>query len=201
MRYARARNRERGSGLFIVILIAAGMAALGITLLSLTSMGPKISGGLRTQEEAFNAAEAGFNAARVAIDDLFGAGTWTSFAGHYLTQPNNVDDPFLSGVSNPNYFRRLTDEQLLLAFDPGKDGTPDYSPFVFFQQTFAKDETGATDLRLTYTAFLIDDEAGGGTADPSDALLVVIGVVRAGTRILSTCRLEIVLAYQQGGGG
>jgi hypothetical protein len=54
---------------------------------------------------------------------------------------------------------------------------------------------------LAYTAFLIDDEAGGSTADPSDAILVVIGVVRAGTRILSTSRLEIVLAYQQGGGG
>lgn len=201
MRKAQARNRERGSGLFIVILIAAGMAALGFTLLSLTTMGPKISGGLRSQEEAFNAAEAGFNAARVAIEDLFSFGTWTSFAGHYLTQPSNLGLPFILEAPNPGYFRRLTDEELLLAFDPGKDGTADYSPFIYFQQTFALDETSATDLRLTYTAFLIDDEAGGGIADPSDALLVVIGVVRAGTRILSTSRLEIGLAFQLGGGG
>nr|HPH44477.1 hypothetical protein [Candidatus Aminicenantes bacterium] len=57
-RTARHRNRERGAGLFIVILIVAGLAALGMTLLTLTSMGPKMSGGLRSQEEAFNAAEA-----------------------------------------------------------------------------------------------------------------------------------------------
>jgi len=195
MKKAMVRRRERGEGLFIIILISAGLAALGMTLLTLTSMGPRISGGLRTQEEAFNAAEAGFNAARVAIADYFAVGGWSSFAGHYLTQPSSLDIPFISNAINPNYFRRKTNEELLLAFDPEKDGTANYSPFIFFQQTFALDEDGATDLRLAYTAFLLDDEAGGGTADASDALLVVIGVVKAGTRILATTRLEIVLGF------
>ena len=196
MKKATVRRRERGAGLFIVILIAAGLAAIGLTLLTLTSMGPKISGGMRTQEEAFNAAEAGFNAARVAIGDNFAVGGWTSFVGHYLTQPSFLDRPFVSSTVNADYFRRKTDEELLLAFDPEKDGTPNYSPFIYFQQTFTLDESGGTDLRLAYTAFLIDDEAGGGTPDPQDALLVVIGVVRAGTRILATTRLEIVLAFE-----
>ena len=50
----------------------------------------------------------------------------------------------------------------------------------------------------TNRAFLINDEAAGGAADPNDVLLVVIGVVRSGSRILATTRLEIVLAYVAG---
>jgi len=193
------RKRERGAGLFIVILIVAGLAALGVTLLTLTSMGPKMSGGLRTYEQAFNAAEAGFGATQSLIKGDFGAGTWTDFSGHYLSSPNNIALPLVSGSVNSYYFRRMTDEDLLLALDPGKDGTADYSPILFFRQTFATTESGATDTSLVYTAFLIDDEAGGGTADPLDALLVVIGEVRAGTRILATSRLEIVLKYENNG--
>ena len=68
MRTKSLRNSERGSGLIIVIILVAGLAALGMTLLTLTSMGPKMSGGLRSQEEAFNAAEAGFNAAQAVIN-------------------------------------------------------------------------------------------------------------------------------------
>ncbi len=192
------RNREKGSGLFIVILVVAGLAALGMTLLTLTSMGPKMSGGLRTQEEAFNAAEAGFNTVYALIKNYFGSGTWMSFAGHYLTQPSSLDLAFISQAINPNYFRRVPDEELLSALDPGKDGTPDFGPLIFFNQTFAVNESGATDTRLSYTAFLINDEAVGGAADPYDALLVVIGVVRTGTRILATSRLEIVLQYTAG---
>ena len=92
----------------------------------------------------------------------------------------------------------MPDEEILLALDPGKDGVPDYGPLLFFNQTFAATETGATDPRLSYTAFLINDEAAGGAADPNDVLLVVIGVVRSGSRILATTRLEIVLAYVAG---
>ena len=194
-----ARNRERGSGLFIVILIVAGLAALGVSLLTLTSMGPKMSGGLRSQEEAFNAAEAGFNAAQSVIKGHFGDGSWLNFEGHTLTQPSNIDLPFISSAVNSNYFRRVPDEDLLLALDPGKDGTADYAPLLFFNQTFATNESGATDTRLSYTAFLINDEAAGGAVDPNDVLMVVIGAVRAGTRILATTRLEIVLQYVAGG--
>ncbi len=195
MKTVTSRNRERGAGLFIVILIVAGLAALGMTLLTLTSMGPKMSGGLRSQEEAFNAAEAGFNAAQSVIKGHFGDGSWTSFAGHYLTQPSSIDQAFIATNINPNYFRRVPDEDLLLALDPGRDGTADYAPLLFFNQTFATNESGATDTRLSYTAFLINDEAAGGAVDPSDVLLVVIGAVRSGTRILATTRLEIVLQY------
>ena len=199
MNVVKVRKGERGSGLFIVILLVAGLAALGVSLLTLTSMGPKMSGGLRSQEEAFNAAEAGFNAAQSQIKAYFSGGTWASFEGHYLTQPTNIGLPFISGAVNPSYFRRMTDEEILLALDPGKDGTADYAPLLSFQQTFATIETGAADTRLVYTAFLINDEAAGGTPDHGDVLLVVIGVVRSGTRILASTRLEIVLQYVAGG--
>ena len=98
------RNSERGSGLIIVIILVAGLAALGMTLLTLTSMGPKMSGGLRSQEEAFNAAEAGFNAAQALIKGYFGGGAWLNFAGHYLTQPSNLDLAFISEAVNPELF-------------------------------------------------------------------------------------------------
>jgi len=203
MKFIRTQNRERGSGLIIVIVIVAGLAAIGMALLTLTSMGPKMSGGLRSHEEAFNAAEAGFNAAGAVIKGYFGSGAWLNFAGHYLTQPSNIDLAFIGTNVNPNYFRRVPDEELLLALYTAKDGTPDFGPLLFFNQTFATTESGSTDVRLSYTAFLINDEAIGGAADPNDALMVVIGVVRSGTgtsaRIVATSRLEIVLQYTPGG--
>jgi hypothetical protein len=193
---AKGRRHEQGSGLFIVILIAACLAAMGLSLLTLTAMGPKMSGGLRTQEEAFNAAEAGFDAARAEIEDHFAVGDWTDFTGRTLTVPTGIDIAFNAGVANAAYFRRKTDDELMLLFDAAGDGTPDVAPLVFFRQTFAQTGAGAVDTRLVYTAFLIDDEAGGGTTDPSDALLVVIGEVRQGTRTLASTRLEIGLSYQ-----
>jgi hypothetical protein len=195
MSRAVGRKRERGSGLFIVILVSACLAALGLSLLTLTSMGPKMSGGLRTQEEAFNAAEAGFDAARAVIEDNFATGNWANFSGRTLIIPTGIDVPFISGAVNVAYFRRLTDEELLQLFDAANDGTADVAPLVFFRQTFALDGSGATDRRLVYTAFLINDEAGGGTADASDALLVVIGEVRLGNRTLAATRLEIGLSF------
>jgi hypothetical protein len=199
MSAARGRKRERGAGLFIVILIAAGMAALGLSLLTLTSMGPKMAGGLRAQEEAFNAAEAGFDSARAIIEDHFAVGDWADFTGRTLTSPTGFDIPFTAGAPTANYFRRLTDEAILQLFDAAGDGSPDVAPLVAFRQTFAQDGAGATDARLVYTAFLINDEAGGGAADASDALLVVIGEVRQGTRTLASTRLEIGLSYQTQG--
>jgi hypothetical protein len=65
-------------------------------------------------------------------------------------------------------------------------------------QAFATDELGQTDVRLSATAFLINKQAGGGAPDPNTALLVVIGVVRSGTRILASTRLEIELSCQSG---
>ncbi len=193
------RKHERGAGLFIVILVAAAMAALGLSLLTLTSTGSKMAGGLRTQEEAFNAAEAGFEATRAVLENSFTAGGWTDFSWHTLKLPLGIDMPTILGLTSPAYFRRLTDEELLGLLDAAGDGTPDVAPVLAFRQTFALDGAGATDARLVYTAFLIDDEAGGGIADPSDALLVVIGEVRQGSRTLASTRLEIGLAFQGGG--
>jgi hypothetical protein len=199
MSRAARRKHEQGSGLFIVILIAACLAAMGLSILTLTAMGPKMAGGLRAQEEAFNAAEAGFDAARAAIEDHFAVGDWTDFTGRTLTVPTGIDIAFNSGVVNAAYFRRKTDDELMRLFDAAGDGTPDVAPLVAFRQTFALDGAGAVDTRLVYTAFLINEEAGGGTPDPSDALLVVIGEVRQGTRTLASTRLEIGLSYQAQG--
>lgn len=195
---ARGRDRERGAGLIVIIVVTAFLAAVGMSLLMLTNMGPKMSGGLRTQDQAFNAAEAGFEAARAIIENQFGGGLWSTFAGHYVTQPAYIDIPFTAGVPNANYFRRRTDQELIYVFDPNNDGLPDIANLLFFQRTFARTESGAVDMSLTSTAFLINDEAGGGIQDPNDALLVLIGVVRSGTRILATARIEVVLAYQTG---
>ena len=188
----RARRWESGAGLIIVILIIAFLIAIGIPLLVLTETGPKVSGSFRLHDEALNAAEAGFDAARRVIENHFIANEWVNFTGHYVTQPTNIDTPLDSG-GNPNaaYFRRQTDQALLSAFNTNGDGTPEVSNLLFFQQTFALDGQGNTDTRWAYTVFLIDDEAGTGTTDPSDALMVCIGVVRAGTRILDSVRVEV----------
>jgi hypothetical protein len=187
------KKAERGSGLIIVILVISFLLAVGIAVMTVTSTGPRVAGNVRNQEEAFNVAEAGFEASRKAIDDLINSGSWESFADHCLREPTGIDLPFNSGAVNPNYFRRRTDEELLTMILPYKG---DVDKVLFYDQPYVHNVAGGDDLRYTYTSFLIDDEAGGGTADPGDVLLVCIGVVRAGNRILSTARLEIVFAMQ-----
>ncbi|MBC7362478.1 MAG: pilus assembly PilX N-terminal domain-containing protein [Candidatus Aminicenantes bacterium] len=194
-----------GSGLIVVILVLAFMLTVGVAVLTVTSSGPKVSATMRYQEEAFNAAEAGFDAARMAIEDFFGTGQWVSFSEHCLTQPTGIDIPFLNNnleTPNPGYFRRLTDEQILSLLDNNHDGIADYpDQVVFFEQPFVYDQSGKLDQRYRYTVFLIDDEAGAGVSDPMDVLMVCIGVVRSGPnltdRILATCRLEIELEIPQ----
>lgn len=202
-------NRSRpssGSGLIVVILVLAFMLTVGVAVLTISSTGPKVSATMRYQEEAFNAAEAGFNAARTAIEESFGSRIWTSFSEHYLTQPAGIDIPFINNdLNNPNpvYFRRLTDEQILELLNPDQDEMADVpaEQLVFFEQPFVY-SNGQLDRRYRYTVFLIDDEAGTGMAsDPKDVLMVCIGVVRSGQdirdRILATCRLEIELEAPQ----
>lgn len=186
-------SQNRGSTLIVVILVIAFMLAVGIAVLTVTSTGPKISGNVRDQEEAFNAAEAGFDASRKAIEDLIMSGTWVSFSDHSLDQPAGIDIPFIAGAVNPLYFRRNTDEEVLAMILPYKD---DINQVIFYDRPYVKDTAGADDLRFTYSAFLINDEAGGGVPDPNDVLLVCIGVMRSGSRVLATARLEIVLAMQ-----
>lgn len=207
-------NFRPGSGMIAVILVLAFMMTVGIAVLMITSSGSKVSAAMRYQEEAFNAAEAGFDAAKAVIEENFGSGLWGNFSEHYLTRiftPAGIDIPFVNNdpaKPNPNYFRRLTDEQILQAIDPNHDGTPDLTSqdgqLIFLEQPFVYDRNGNLDERYRYTVFLIDDEAGTGLAsDPTDVLMVCIGVVRSGPRltdrILATCRLEIEIEIPLGG--
>ena len=187
------KRSEQGSGLIIVILVISFLLAVGIAVMTVTSTGPRVAGNVRNQEEAFNAAEAGFEASRRAISDNVDNAVWESFSDHCLREPTGIDLPFISGAVNPDYFRRRTDEEVLTMILPYKD---DPDKVIFYDQPYVRNAEGGDDLRYTYTSFLIDDEAGGGASDPGDVLLVCIGVVRAGNTILSTARLEIVFAMQ-----
>lgn len=186
----RNPGREKGSGLIVVILVMSFLVTVGIAVITVTSVGSRVAGNLRAQHQAFNAAEAGFDAAWIAIEDSFFVETWTSFDGHYLVDPTGIDLPL-----DVNYFRKLTDLELFTLLDSNDDGTPDYSNIIFFKQEFIPAQGGGTDPRYTYTAFLIDDERGGGVSDPSDVLLICIGTAGTGPT-MSTSRLEVVLAVE-----
>lgn len=193
-----SHNCRRGSSLIVVIMIVAFMLAVGVALLTITGTAPKVSGSVRDQEEAFNTAEAGFEAARMAVEGKFFDGTWTNLPDNCLQTPAGIDMPY-----DANYFRRKTDAELVAAPAAGGIPLPTANNGVIFKdQPFTKTAAGGDDLTRTYTAFLIDDEADtahGAVADPSDALMICIGVVRAGNRILSTSRLEILIGIQLGG--
>jgi hypothetical protein len=186
----RNPGREKGSGLIVVILVMSFLVTVGIAVITVTGVGSRVAGNIRAQHNAFNAAEAGFDAAWIAIEDSFLTEAWTSLDGHYLVDPTGIDLPL-----DVNYFRKLTDQELLTLLDSNDDGTPDYANIIFFKQEFIPAQGGGTDPRYTYTAFLIDDERGGGVSDPSDALLVCIGTAGTGTT-MSTSRLEVVLAVE-----
>jgi hypothetical protein len=188
-------NKEKGVGLIIVIMLLAFMLGTGMVLMTVTSSGSKVAGNLRSHQEAFNAAEAGFDAAWIALDDAFGSAQWTSFDGHYLFEPTGIDQPQMD-----NYFRKLTDVEILNIIDSDGDGAADVSNVLFCKQPFVKNESGEYDLRYTYTAFLIDDEAVAGTPDAGDAILVCIGTAGTGST-MSTSRLEIELAVEVPGAG
>lgn len=185
------KGEEKGVGIIVVIIVIAFLLAIGVGLLVITGTGPKVAGNIRFQQEAFNAGEAGFDAAWKSIDTAFVDLTWTSFEEHYLREPVGIDQPLQA-----NYFRRLTDEALLNIFDPDGNGSPDVANLLYFNQPYVLNNQGQLDHRYTYTVFLIDDEAGGGTPDPSDALMVCIGVVKSGNQILATSRIEAVLSIQ-----
>jgi len=177
-------RKNKGSALIIAILMIAFLASAGILLILVTTTGPKVASNIRLQEEAFNAAEAGFDAAWTVIENFYETEQWASFDGHYLTTDkdgNNLDTPWINGEENPYYFRRLSDEEILNALE-GLQPEPVTPGLIFNKQTFIQD-----DQIHTYTVFLIDDEAGSGTSDPTDALLVCIGTGPGNT----TKRLEI----------
>lgn len=186
----RDSGREKGAGLIVVILVMAFLVTVGIALITVTGTGSRVAGNVRAQQEAFNAAEAGFDAAWIAVEDFFLEEAWTTFEGNTLVDPTGIDLPL-----DDDYFRKLTDQQVLDLLDANGDGTPDYDNIIFFKQEYIPLSGGGTDPRYTYTVFLIDDEAGGIT-DPLDALLVCIGTAGTGSS-MSTSRIEAVLAVEQ----
>ena len=186
----KKEKKEKGSGLIVVIIVMAFLVTVGVAVITVTGVGSRVAGNVRSQHHAFNAAEAGFDAAWIAIEDSFLAETWTNFDGHYLVDPAGIDIPL-----DVNYFRKLTDQELLGLLDSNDDGTPDYSNIVFFKQEFIPAQSGGTDPRYTYTAFLIDDERGSGQSDPNDAILVCIGTAGTGAT-MTTSRIEVVLAVE-----
>ncbi len=183
----RIPGQEKGSGLIVVILVMAFLVTVGIAVITVTGIGSRVAGNIRTQHNAFNAAEAGFDSTWIAIEDLFINESWINFEGHYLVDPAGIDIP-----QDVNYFRKLSDQELLNLLDSNDDGTPDYGNILFFKQEFVPAQGGGTDPRFTYTAFLMDDERGGVASDPFDALLVCIGTSGTGSS-MTTSRIEVVL--------
>jgi hypothetical protein len=161
-RRAIDHSRQRGSGLIVIIMIVAFMLAVGMLLLTITGTSPKISDSMRIQGMAFDAAEAGFNAAWVILNDNFLNRVFSSFNGQYRTTfggAPGLDDPL-----SPSYFRGLTDEQIVadIAADP--------------TNAIFNSEPLVTDPLCTFTVFLINDEAPGTiTPDDNDCILVCIG--------------------------
>ena len=184
------KPHEKGVGLIVVILVLAFMLTVGIVLVTITSTGSKVTGNIRWQAQAFNAAEAGFDSSYLAIEDFFAGASWTSFDGHYLIDPAGIDIPL-----DDYYFRKKTDAEVLDLLDPTGDGNPDYDNVIFYKTPFIPDGAGAYDTRYTYTVFLIDDERGGGSPDPGDALLICIGAVQLGDTLI-TSRVEVELVIE-----
>ncbi len=184
-------HQRAGSALLVVILVLAFLLGTGMMLMTVTSTGSQTAGNIRSHQEAFNAAEAGFDAAWLAVDKAFADSEWINFEGHYMTEPTGIDLPY-----SADYFRRLTDEELMNYIDPDEDGNPDVANVIFCRQPFITRPDGTLDPDYTYTAFLIDDEAlAGVAADASDAMLVCIGIAGRGSS-RSTSRLEIELVIE-----
>ncbi len=189
----RGEKGRSGIALIVVVLVLAFLLSVGIGLLSITAAGPKLAANVRAQEQALNAAEAGFNLAWSQLESAFSNGEIMSFDGQCLKDPSGIDLPAAT-----NYFRKMTDLEILNLLDADRDGTADYSSVLFYRDTF-QPLGQIRDPLLTYTVFLIDDEAGGGTPDSTDALMVCIGTSGSGPS-LTTSRLEISIAVESPGG-
>ena len=170
-------SRERGSGLIVIIMIVAFMMAVGMLLLAVTGTSSKVSDNIRLQSLAFDAAEAGFDAAWAELNDYFLTMAYTSFSGHYHADyagnPGVLDEPGPI-LTHPFYFRNLTDEQIV-ADCLAHSG--DYAATLIFNNVpIAPDPTvapQAADFVASYTVFLVNDE--GAVPDDHDCIMVCIG--------------------------
>jgi hypothetical protein len=175
----RGKNPPKGVGLIIVILVIAFLLAMGLLVITVTSTGPAVASNVRLQQQAFNAAEAGFDAALRSLSDSLTGGLFVDFMGEYRTTYNN--QPGLDIPWDVNYFRKLTDKQLV------DDVQAHPLPCIFALQPMPGDN------RFSYTVFLINDEgAVGASLDHMDAILVCIGQGPQNTYV----RLEIEIAIQ-----
>lgn len=163
-------SRERGSGLIVVIMVVAFMLAVGMLLLTVTGTSPKISDNIRLQGMAFDAAEAGFNAAWGVLNDNFlnidnsNANFSSFYRTSYGGNPDGLDDP-----TRNHYFRKLTDEQLWADCIANPDPLTTTFPMLLNWPL-------PTDPRCSFTVFLINDEAPGTViADDRDCIMVCIG--------------------------
>ncbi|MBU4494723.1 MAG: hypothetical protein KJ874_05415 [Acidobacteria bacterium] len=182
------QTRERGAGLIIVIMVVAFMFSMGIAMMTITTTGKRVADNVRSQKQAFNAAEAGFDAAWALLNERFTSEAWASFEGQTLVDPSGIDLP-----SSTFYFRTRTDLEIFALLDVNGDGNPDYGNILFYRQTYYRNSQGQLDSRFTYTVFLIDDEAGIGSSDATDVLLVCIGTFGVGDTV-TTARIEVELA-------
>jgi hypothetical protein len=188
MSHPRERHgHESGFTLIVVILVLAFLLAVGAAVVSVTGTGTRISDNVRGQDQSLNAAEAGFDSAWQQMSNAFDYQNWTSFDAHYLRDPGGIDLP-----ADANFFRKLTDTELLALLDQNNDGVADSENVIYYKQSFVQPDTGIPSGYLTYTAFLIDQYAGSGLQHPGSGLLVVIGTAGTG-KMISTTRLEVEL--------
>jgi hypothetical protein len=178
-------RKDRGVGLLVLIIVIAFLLSVGILLLFVTGTGPEVANNVRLQERAFNAAEAGFDEAWRAINDLIVSATWADFAGQYRkkysTYGDVLDFPGTDATPNPYFFRSVTDAELVA------DMTSDNANTLYVNQPLPNDST------LSFTVFLIDDEnITGATVNDRDCIVVCIG--RAGQNTYA--RIEVVIEIQ-----
>ncbi|MDH7511851.1 MAG: hypothetical protein QHH14_02765 [Clostridiales bacterium] len=180
----RRKRQERGAGIIVLIMVVAFLLTVGIMLLYITGTGPEVAGNVRLQERAFNAAEAGFDAVWRVLNESILNGTITDFSGQYRTTYNGqpvLDIPPTDSLDNPYYFRMLTDGELVA------DMERDPSNILFLNQPLSNDTS------LSYTVFLINDEAGGITPNDRDCLVVCIGRAARNTY----ARIEVMIEIQE----
>jgi Tfp pilus assembly protein PilX len=171
--FRRTQGQRKGVALIIVILVLAFMFAVGLALYSVTRSGPTVAGNMRWHQMAFNAAEAGVDAALNYINE-----NMLDFMGRYRTTYNGL--PGLGDPASSTYFRRLTDAQL----DADIKNHPDN---YIFSSVAMPDAS-----QLTYTAFLVDNDGGAPVTNHMDALLVCIGQGPQNTSV----RLEVVISIE-----
>jgi hypothetical protein len=175
-------GKERGAGLIVLIIVIAFLLAVGILLLFVTGTGPAVAANVRLQEQAFNAAESGFDEVWRVLNESLTGGSITDFTTLYRT--NFGGQPGLDDPISVNYFRRLTDAELVA--DVVSDHGPS-NPALFLDQPLPNDNS------LTYTVFLINDEAMAGVP-PNDMDCLVVCIGRAGQDTYA--RIEVVIEIQ-----